>query len=81
MAHADKKHSGRGSQGKGTGGGAMTDEQDVTEIAPNTVLSNRDKAQHSRERGADGKWIETEQYHQHTANKTEEPLDRKPERK
>jgi hypothetical protein len=40
------------------------------EILPeNTVLSNRDKAQHSRERGLDGKAIQTEQLHDHEANK------------
>ncbi|WP_280114047.1 hypothetical protein [Neorhizobium vignae] len=34
-------------------------DQDV--LPENMVLSNRDKAQHSRERGSDGKAIQTEQ--------------------
>ncbi|WGS20350.1 MULTISPECIES: hypothetical protein [unclassified Bradyrhizobium] len=38
-------------------------------IGENTVLSNRDKAKHSRERGQDRKWIETEQLQDHVANK------------
>jgi hypothetical protein len=46
----------------------------MTELNPdvlpeNMVLSNRDKAQHSRERGLDGKAIQTEQLHDHEANK------------
>ncbi len=59
MAKADKKHFGAGSQGKGDGSGAMTSE--VADLGENKVLSNRDKAQHGRQRGQDGKWIETEQ--------------------
>jgi len=68
MANADRKHVGSGSQGKGDGTGAMTDlEPDV--LPENMVLSNRDKAQHSRERGLDSKAIQTEQLHNHEANK------------
>jgi hypothetical protein len=48
-----------GSQGKGDGSGAMSSRSPDT--PDNAVLSNRDKAQHSRERGRDGKWIESEQ--------------------
>lgn len=59
MANADKKHFGSASQGKGGGSGAMTDEP--ADLPENAALSNRDKAQHSRERGRDGKWIETQQ--------------------
>jgi len=33
------------------------------------VLSNRDKAKHSRQRGLDGKPIQTEQLHDHEADK------------
>ncbi|MBW6425213.1 hypothetical protein KX729_27650 [Rhizobium sp. XQZ8] len=63
-----RKHIGSGSQGKGDGTGAMTEpDQDV--LPENMVLSNRDKAQHSRERGLDGKAIQTEQLHDHDANK------------
>ncbi|MDO1584235.1 hypothetical protein [Rhizobium oryzicola] len=67
MANANSKHMGPGSQGKGTGTGAMTDiERD--KIPENFVLSNRDKAQHSRERGLDSKAIQTEQLQDHEAN-------------
>jgi hypothetical protein len=68
MAQASKKHFGKGSQGKASGEGAMTEIPKDT-IPGNRVLSNRDKAQHSRERGADGKQIQTEQYHDHAANR------------
>lgn len=58
MAQAGKKL-GPGTQGKGDGSGARST---WTQALPdNMVLSNRDKAQHSRERGQDGKWIESEQ--------------------
>ncbi|AHF87233.1 hypothetical protein RLEG3_08735 (plasmid) [Rhizobium leguminosarum bv. trifolii WSM1689] len=68
MANANRKHIGAGSKGKGDGSGAMTD-LDAEQLPENTVLSNRDKAQHSRERGLDGKTIQTEQYSDHSANK------------
>jgi hypothetical protein len=59
MAHAGKKLGPGGTQGKGDGSGAMsTRPQDLPD---NKVLSNRDKSQHNRERGQDGKWIESEQ--------------------
>lgn len=64
MAHAGKKHFGKGTQGKGTGTGAMTD-LPPEKIPENMVLSNRDKAQHSRERGQDGKRIQSDQYQDH----------------
>ena len=67
MANASTKHIGSGAQGKGTGSGAMTD-IDKDAIPENMVLSNRDKAQHSRERGLDGKAIQSEQFHDHEAN-------------
>jgi hypothetical protein len=68
VADANKKHYGAGAQGKGDGSGAMTDLEE--EILPeNMVLSNRDMAQHSQERGLDGKAIHTEQYHDHAANR------------
>ena len=71
MANADKKHIGAGAKGKGDGSGAMT-EGDVSAIPENAVLSNRDKAQHSRERGLDGKAIQTEQQRDHAANRQQD---------
>ena len=68
MANAGKKHIGAGAQGKGDGSGAMT-ELDEDVLPENMVLSNRDKAQHSQERGLDGKAVQTEQYHDHAANR------------
>ena len=56
------------SQAKGAGSGGMTDLQDDL-IGENDVLSNRDKAEESGDRGQDGKWIETEQLEDHAANK------------
>ncbi|TWF52197.1 hypothetical protein [Neorhizobium alkalisoli] len=67
MAKANSKHMGAGSHGKSSGNGAMTD-IDKQKIPENMVLSNRDKAQHSRERGLDGKAVKTEQFHDHQAN-------------
>jgi hypothetical protein len=50
MAKANSKHMGAGTHGKSSGNGAMTN-IDKRKIPDNMVLSNRDKAQHSRERG------------------------------
>jgi len=74
MAHAGKKHIGQGSQGKGTGVGANT-VLPRDKIPENMVLSNRDKAQHSGERGLDGKAIQTEQYQDHASNHLAEDED------
>ena len=60
MAHASKKHAGIGNQGKGDGSGAMAEDVAIPE---NMVLSNRDKAMHSPDRGQDGKWVQIEQGH------------------
>lgn len=61
MAHADKKHFGKGTSGKGSGSGAMTDlESNV--LGENEVLSNRDKKLHPKERGQDGAGVKTDQY-------------------
>jgi len=60
MAQASKKHFGPGTQGKGTGTGANTDMR-ADKIAPNMVLSNRDKSQHPKSRGQDSKKVQTEQ--------------------
>ncbi|ADV11448.1 hypothetical protein EN962_06755 [Mesorhizobium sp. M7A.F.Ca.CA.001.09.2.1] len=68
MARGSKKHIGAGSQGKGSGTGAMT----VTpkdKLEENKVLSNRDKAQHSKERGLDSRQVATEQHQDHAANR------------
>ncbi|CLP59526.1 Uncharacterised protein [Mycobacterium tuberculosis] len=46
----------------------MTD-LDPDILPENVVLSNRDKAQHSDERGLDSKTIQTEQLHDHAANR------------
>lgn len=68
MANANSKHMGSGAQGKGSGTGAMTD-IDMDKLNENMVLSNRDKAQHSQERGLDSKFVQTEQYQDHESNK------------
>ncbi|WP_210530267.1 hypothetical protein [Rubellimicrobium arenae] len=68
MAHASRKHFGPGSQGKGDGTGAMTT-IDTADIPDNMILSNRDKAQHSDERGLDSKAVQTDQYRDHAANR------------
>lgn len=67
-AHGDRKHLGPGAKGKGAGTGAMTDMQNEL-IGENMVLSNRDKSKHSRDRGQDSKWAQTEQLEDHAANK------------
>jgi hypothetical protein len=59
---------GAGIKPKGTGTGAMTNLQDDL-VGENMVLSNRDKAEHSRERGQDSKWVETEQLEDHVDNR------------
>ncbi len=71
MAGGDKKHFGRGTQGKGDGTGAMTD-LPKDKIGENMVLSNRDKKQHSKQRGMDGKQIQTEQLQDHEGNRIDD---------
>ncbi len=68
MANASKTHMGPATQGKGSGTGAMTELPDGV-LEENMVLSNRDKKQHSHERGLDSKTVQTEQYHDHAANR------------
>jgi hypothetical protein len=53
---------------KGDGSGAMTDLQDGM-LGENEVLSNRDKAETSRQRGQDSRWVQTEQREDHVANR------------
>lgn len=68
MAQGGKKHFGKGTSGKGTGSGALTT-LDKELLGENQVLSNRDKKQHSKERGQDGATIKTEQYQDHVASR------------
>ncbi|MFH6783169.1 MULTISPECIES: hypothetical protein [Methylobacterium] len=68
MAKADRHNMGPGAQGKGSGTGAMTELPEGI-LEENMVLSNRDKSQHSTERGLDSKFVQTEQYHDHAANR------------
>ena len=64
MARASRKKIGAGASGKRDGSGAMTVlAPDV--LAENMVLSNRDKALHSGERGLDSRQVQTEQFHDH----------------
>ena len=74
MANASHKHIGAGTQGKGTGSGAMTT-ADTAAIPDNMVLSNRDKAQHSDERGLDSRMIQTEQMRDHANDRRIEDID------
>jgi hypothetical protein len=68
VANGDKKHFGKGTHGKGSGSGAMTNLDDNT-VGENGVLSNRDKKQHSKERGQDGNAVKTDQRQDHSANR------------
>ena len=68
MANSGKKHIGGGAKGKGTGTGANT-ELASGGLGENDVLSNRDKAQHSKERGLDSKRVQTDQLRDTTANR------------
>lgn len=68
MANASKTHFGPGSQGKHSGTGAMTELPEGI-LEENMVLSNRDKSQHSDQRGLDSKMVQTEQYQDHAGNR------------
>ncbi|MER2264258.1 hypothetical protein [Methylobacterium oxalidis] len=68
MANASKRNMGPGAQGKGSGTGAMTELPEGI-LPENMVLSNRDKSQHSDQRGLDSKNIQTEQYQDHAGNR------------
>ena len=70
MANADRKHHGPGTQGKGDGTGTMTDMPE--DLPENAVLSNRDKKQHSDERGLDSKNVQNDQRQDHAANRQSE---------
>ncbi|TIQ36154.1 MAG: hypothetical protein E5X48_10130 [Mesorhizobium sp.] len=68
MATGGKKHMGRGSQGKGSGTGAKT-RISKDKLGENDVLSNRDKKQHTKQRGLDSNRIKSDQYQDHAANR------------
>jgi hypothetical protein len=68
MTVGGKPEAGSLIKSKGDGSGAMTDLQDEL-LGENSVLSNRDKAESSRERGQDSRWVQTEQRADHAANK------------
>ena len=69
MANASHQHMGAGSKGKGSGVGAKTDLQ-RNMVGENQILSNRDKAQHTQERGLDSKQVQNELRQDHAANKS-----------
>lgn len=69
--HGSKTHFRSGMRGKSDGTGAFT-EVPKDKVGDNMILSNRDKAQHSGIRGMDGKFIQTEQYQDHAANRLDE---------
>ncbi|ESY72124.1 hypothetical protein X743_16930 [Mesorhizobium sp. LNHC252B00] len=68
MSRGSKKQIGAGSRGKGSGTGAMT-MTPKDKLKENQILSNRDKAQHTRERGLDSKQVATEQRQDQSANR------------
>ena len=71
MAKASKNNMGAGAQGKQAGVGAMTDVP-ADMIGENMVLSNRDKSQHPKERGYDGKRVQSEQLQDHSADRLDD---------
>jgi hypothetical protein len=71
MARASKKRIGPGAQGKGDGTGANT-EIPKDRIEENAVLSNRDKAQHSQERGLDSRQTRNDQLQDQPANRMDD---------
>ena len=71
MSKGGKKHIGAGAHGKGTGVGANTDLA-KEKIGDHMVLSNRDKSQHTDQRGMDGKHIQNEQLQDHAANRLDD---------
>jgi len=71
MANASHKHFGNGVQGKNAGVGAMTDVE-IEKIPDAGVLSNRDKSQHDKDRGLDGKETESEELRDHAMNRLDD---------
>jgi hypothetical protein len=74
MAHASRKHFGPGAHGKNDGTGAMTS-IDTSEIPDNMILKNRDKAQHSDERGLDSRIVQSMQLRDHANDRRIENID------
>jgi hypothetical protein len=68
MAHAGKKHVGAGTRGKATGAGALADVP-KTKVGENQVLTNRDKKQHSDDRGQDSRAVQNEQLQDNVGNR------------
>src|SRR3954453_7335662 len=68
MANASKHKVGPGAQGKKSGTGAMTELPEGI-LPENMVLSNRDKSQHSDQRGLDSKNVQTALYQDHAGNR------------
>jgi hypothetical protein len=68
MTTANRKHFGQANKGKGDGSGGLTDLQEGL-VGENMPLTNRDKSEHGSDRGADSKWVETEQLQDHAANR------------
>ena len=71
MTKSGKKHIGPGAQAKGSDIGANTD-LPKDKIGDNMILSNRDKAQHTDQRGMDSKHIQSEQLQDHAANRLDD---------
>ena len=71
MSRGSKKQTGAGAHGKGAGVGANTDIP-KDKIGENQVLSNRDKKQHSGERGQDSQEIQNDQFQDNAANRLTE---------
>ncbi|RDW12832.1 hypothetical protein [Paracoccus thiocyanatus] len=72
MAHASRKKFGPGQQdqGKGDGTGGMA--PDTAENLPeNMVLSNRDTARHSGQRGLDSRHVQTQQHQDNIASQSD----------
>jgi hypothetical protein len=71
MANASSKKFGKRAHGKSDGTGAMSSApRDI--LGENMVLSNRDKGQESRLRGADSRFIMNEQRQDQAHNRDEE---------
>jgi hypothetical protein len=68
MSKGGKKQTGAGAHGKGAGAGANS-EIPKDKVGENMVLSNRDKSQHSDQRGMDSKRIQGEQLQDHASNR------------
>ena len=71
MSKGGKKHFGPGAHGKGAGTGALTD-LPKDKIGDNVILSNRDKSEHSDQRGMDSKYVQSEQLQDHAANRLDD---------